>query len=130
MDKIVTFEQFMKFSGILFLAVGLFLLISPSWLWYILGVKTISAGANFLVRAQTPWAVSMGVLGVILRERDVSEPEARSYLIAFLVGCGLTSLLAVYGSLRGILNGFGWFAAVIFLALGLGSAYFLREGDA
>lgn len=127
MDKILTFEQFMTFSGGLFLAAGVFLLITPSWLWYILGIKTVSADMHFLVRAQTPWAVSMGLLGVILRERDVSEPESRSYLMAFLAGCALAALLAVYGSISGVLNGFGWFGGAIFLGLSAGCGYFLRE---
>lgn len=127
MDKIVTFEQFMTFSGVLFLAVGLALLVSPSWFWYLLGIKTVSPDLQFLVRAQTPWAVSMGVLGLILRERDVSEPEARSYLVAFLAGCGLAFLLGVYGSISGILDGFGWFGVGLFFGLALGCGYFLHE---
>lgn len=127
MDKIVTFEQFMTFTAGFLVLGGIVFFVLPGALWYVLGVHSISNEINFLVRAQTPWAASMGVLAFMFRERDVSDPEAKSYLWALLTGYTLAFVLAVYGLVRGLLSGFGWFPIVIFLVLGMGCGYFLRE---
>ena len=129
MDKILSFEQFMTLCAGFFVVGSAIALFFPDWYWYVLGISFNNREAIFLVRAQAPWALSMGILGFLLKERDVSESDARAYLWSVLVGCILALILAFRGSTNGILSGFGWFAVVAFLSLGLGCAYFLHVDE-
>jgi hypothetical protein len=127
MDRILNFGQFVTLVGILLLSVGAIILALPNAIWLILGTKIVSRDIAFLSRTGVPWAVSMGVMAIMLRERDVSDTEARAYLLALLIGSALAFLLALYGCVTGILNGFGWFAVVVFAAMAGLSGAFLRE---
>jgi hypothetical protein len=127
MDKILTFEQFLTIVGWLFIGVSAVVLLYPNGIWFILGTIVASNDVSFLARAQIPWAVAMGVLCLMLRDRDVTDPEARSFLMALIVGCTLAFLLAAFACVTGTMNGFGWFAVIFFLVIGGLSVYFLNQ---
>lgn len=126
MEKILNFGQFMMFVGAVLLVGSAVALLLPSVVWYLLGAKIVSNDVIFLTRAQIPWAVAMGILSLMLKDREVSDLDAREYLVALSIGCGLSFFLALYAAIAGILNGFGWFPVFLFLALTLLCVYFLR----
>jgi hypothetical protein len=118
----------MLFVGGLFLAAGASLLFMAGPLWLILGANVVTPATAFLIRAHAPWLVAMGVLAVMLRDRDESDPDARAYLIVLLIGSGLGLLMALYAVSAGIVNGLGWLFVIPLLALVAMSGLYLKMG--
>ncbi|MFQ5595826.1 MAG: hypothetical protein ACE5HA_16895 [Anaerolineae bacterium] len=57
--------------------------------------------------------------------RDVTDSEAqRAIILALLISDVIGVIVAVLGTLSGVMNAVGWSAAVIYLLLALGYAYF------
>lgn len=77
------------------------------------------------------FGVDLLIIGLILwLGRDLTGVSARPIITANLIGNVVGTLVALVGTLRGVMNGLGWSAVLIYFLLALGFAYFQFMAEA
>ncbi len=115
--------------GILGIVFGLAYLVAPATLLGFFGLQA-SPAAAYAARFFGGSAIGWGVLGLTARGvpgRAGLGAIAGAFFLTFLIGMVLT----VWGTIAGIMNGYGWIGAALFaaLTLAMGTYRFTGRGS-
>ncbi|MEW5986083.1 MAG: hypothetical protein AB1791_05580 [Chloroflexota bacterium] len=106
--------------GLLFGVVNV-LLTAPALAQY--GVVDPPEAMLYSVRFFGAALINLGLISLLLRHTSDSQTR-RALVLGGLVGDGIGFVASLIGQLAGAVNALGWLTVVIYLALGLGFAYF------
>ena len=114
-------RTFLTISALVALVYGLGLILVPASLATLYGIGT---GASEMLFARS-FGAQLLALGVIQwLTKDLTGASVRPIIIGGLIANGIGTIVALMGTLGGVMNALGWSAVVIYLLLGLGFAYF------
>lgn len=115
-------RTFFVINAVVALAYASGLILLPATMNATYGMTT-DAGLQLISRF---FGVELLILGVLdWLAKDFTGSHARPLLLSGLVGNVVGTLVALMGTLGGVMNPLGWSAVLIYLLLGLGDAYFL-----
>jgi len=110
------------FNAIVALVYGISLVLIPATVAELHGI-TPSPGTNLVGQFFGVTLIGIGLL--VWFARNVTDPVARrAIILAQLVATVVGVIVALLGTLSGVMNVVGWLAVVIYLVLALGYAYF------
>ena len=112
----------LSINAVVALAYALGLLLVPASLLKVYGL-TSGPGERLMAQFFGVALVAVGLLTWLAR--NVADPSAqRAFILALLISDAVGLLVALLGTLSGVMNVVGWSAVAIYLLLGLGYAYF------
>lgn len=110
------------FNAVVALVYGISFVLIPATVLGLHGV-TPSPGTNLAGQFFGVTLIGIGLL--VWFARNVTDPVARrAIVLAQLVAAVIGIIVALLGTLSGVMNVLGWLAVVIYLVLALGYAYF------
>lgn len=110
------------FNAIVALGYGISFVLIPATVAGLHGI-TPSPGTNLAGQFFGVTLIGIGLL--VWFARNVTDPVARrAIVLAQLVATVIGVIVALLGTLSGVMNVLGWLAVVIYLVLALGYAYF------
>ena len=112
---------FLIIASVLALGYGLGLLLVPAFMNMRYGLGT-SSSELLLSRFFGSELLLLGLINWM--SKDFTGDSARPVIIASLVGNTIGAIVALIGTLSGVMNSAGWSAVAIYLLLALGFAYF------
>ncbi len=118
----MTLATLLSINAIVALAYALGLLLVPATLLKVYG---ITSGPGERLMAQF-FGVALLAVGLLTWfSRNVVDPSAqRAFILALLISQAVGLVVALLGTLSGVMNVVGWSAVAIYLLLALGYAYF------
>jgi hypothetical protein len=121
-DDVMTLATLLSINAIVALAYALGLLLVPATLLKVYG---ITSGPGERLMAQF-FGVALLAVGLLTWfSRNVVDPSAqRAFILALLISQAVGLVVALLGTLSGVMNVVGWSAVAIYLLLALGYAYF------
>lgn len=115
-------KTLLVFNTIVALVFGISFVLIPATVAGLYGI-TPSPGTNL---AGQFFGVTLIGIGLICwLARNIADPGAqRAIILAQLISAVIGVIVAVMGTISGVMNAVGWSAVVIYLLLALGYAYF------
>jgi hypothetical protein len=114
-------RTFFMIAAVVALIYAAALLLVPAFMNSMYGIGT-SSSEKLLARF---FGVDLLVVGLVLwMGRDLNNVSTRSIVTANLIGNTIGIVVALVGTLTGVMNAAGWSAVLIYLLLALGFAYF------
>jgi hypothetical protein len=115
-------KTLLVFNAIVALVYGVGFVLVPAIVLTLYGA-TVSPSANLVGQL---FGVTLTGIGLICwLARNVTDPGAqRAIVLAQLIATVIGAIVAVMGTISGVMNAVGWSAVVIYLLLALGYAYF------
>jgi uncharacterized membrane protein YfcA len=114
-------RTFFMIAAVVALIYAAALLLVPAFMNSMYGIGT-SSSEKLLARF---FGVDLLVVGLVLwMGRDLNNVSTRSIVTANLIGNTIGIVVALVGTLTGVMNAGGWSAVLIYLLLALGFAYF------
>ena len=114
-------RTFLVIAAVIALAFALGLIVMPAFMATTYGFGT-SASEILLARF---FGTELLVLGVInWLAKDSTAANARPIIMGSLIGNAVGAVIALMGTLNGVMNSIGWSSVAIYLLLALGFAYF------
>ena len=114
-------RTFLVIAAVIALAFALGLILMPAFMATTYGFGT-SASEILLARF---FGTELLVLGVInWLAKDSTGANARPIIMGSLIGNAVGAVIALMGTLNGVMNSIGWSSVAIYLLLALGFAYF------
>ncbi len=121
----MTFRTLLIIKAAVCLAFGLFLLLAPAALYGLMGTTLNDAG---MFAGREYGAALIGTLLLAWFARNVKAPDARGAILLDLFVYDLIgTLITLWVTLSGVLNGLGWGIFVVYLFFTVGSGYLLLE---
>ena len=118
----MTLSTLLSVNAIVALAYALGLLLVPATLLKVYGI-TSGPGERLMAQFFGVALLAVGLLTWLAR--NVADPIARrAFVLALLISQAVGFVVALLGTLSGVMNVAGWSAVAIYLLLGLGYAYF------
>ena len=118
----MTLATLLSINAIVALAYALGLLLVPATLLTVYGI-TSGPGERLMAQFFGVALLAVGLLTWLAR--NVADPIARrAFVLALLISQAVGLVVALLGTLSGVMNVAGWSAVAIYLLLGLGYAYF------
>lgn len=115
-------KTLLVFNAIVALVYGISLVLIPTTVLGLYGV-TPSPATN--LAGQFFGATLIGVGLICGLARNVTDPGAqRAIILAQLISTIIGTIVAVMGTISGVMNAVGWSGVVVYLVLVLGYAYF------
>ena len=114
-------RTFLIITAVVALVYGLGLLLMPVFMASTYGVGT-SASEILLARFFGVELLIVGLIGWLAK--DLPFSSLRPIITASLIGDIVGAIVALLGTLSGVMNTVGWSAFGIYLLIGLGFAYF------
>ncbi len=110
------------FNAIVALVYGVGFVLVPATVLTLYGA-TVSPSANLVGQLFGVTLIGIGLICWLAR--NVTDPGAqRAIVLAQLIATVIGAIVAVMGTISGVMNAVGWSAVVIYLLLALGYAYF------
>jgi hypothetical protein len=114
-------RTFLVIAAVVALAFALGLILMPAFMATTYGMGT-SASEILLARF---FGTELLVLGVInWLAKDFTGANVRPIITGSLIGNAVGAVIALMGTLNGVMNSMGWSSVAIYLLLALGFAYF------
>lgn len=121
----MTFRTLLLIKAAVCLTFGLYLLVAPASLFWLLGASLTGAG---LFTAREYGAAMIGTLLLTWFARDVQARDARgAVLLDLLVYDAIGVIITVSVVLGGVLNALGWGIVAVYGFFALGSGYLLAK---
>lgn len=115
-------KTLLVFNAIVALAYGVGFVLAPATMLTLYGA-TVSPSANLVGQLFGVTLIGIGLICWLAR--NVADPGAqRAIVLAQLIATVIGAIVAVMGTISGVMNAVGWSAVVIYLLLALGYAYF------
>ena len=114
-------RTFLIVAAIIALAYGLGLSLMPAFINTAYGLGT-STSEILLSRFFGAELVALGLVAWL--SKDLTGASVRPIVIGSLVGDAIATIVALMGTLGGVMNSAGWSAVAINIILALGFAYF------
>ena len=120
-ENIMNLRTLLTIASIVALVFAVGLILMPTFMATTYGFGT-SASEILLARY---FGVELLVLGVIYwLAKDFTGANARPIITGSLIGNAVGAVIALMGTLNGVMNSMGWSSVAIYLLLALGFAYF------
>ena len=114
-------RTFLTIAAVVALVYALGLILMPAFMASTYGLGT-SASEILLARF---FGVELLVLGLITwLAKDLTGASVRPIITGNLIGNAVGTIIALMGTLSGVMNSVGWSAIAIYFLLALGFAYF------
>jgi hypothetical protein len=114
-------RTFLTIAAVVALVYALGLILMPAFMASTYGLGT-SASEILLSRF---FGVELLVLGLIIwLAKDLTGASVRPIITGNLIGNAVGTIIALMGTLGGVMNSVGWSAIAIYFLLALGFAYF------
>jgi hypothetical protein len=114
-------RTFLTIAAVVALVYALGLILMPAFMASTYGLGT-SASEILLSRF---FGVELLVLGLIIwLAKDLTGASVRPIITGNLIGNAVGTIIALMGTLGGVMNSVGWSAVAIYFLLALGFAYF------
>ena len=114
-------RTFLTIAAVVALVYALGLILMPAFMNSTYGLGT-SASEILLSRF---FGVELLVLGLIIwLAKDLTGASVRPIITGNLIGNAVGTIIALMGTLGGVMNSVGWSAVAIYFLLALGFAYF------
>ncbi len=115
-------KTLLVFNAIVALVYGVGFVLVPATVLTLYGA-TVSPSANLVGQLFGVTLIGIGLICWLAR--NVTDPGAqRAIVLAQLIATVIGVIVAVMGTISGVMNAVGWSAVVIYLLLALGYAYF------
>ena len=115
-------KTLLVFNAIAALVYGAGFVLVPATVLTLYGA-TVSPSANLVGQLFGVTLIGIGLICWLAR--NVTDPGAqRAIVLAQLIATVIGVIVAVMGTISGVMNAVGWSAVVIYLLLALGYAYF------
>ena len=115
-------KTLLVFNAIVALVYGVGFVLVPATVLTLYGA-TVSPSANLVGQFFGVTLIGIGLICWLAR--NVTDPGAqRAIVLAQLIATVIGVIVAVMGTISGVMNAVGWSAVVIYLLLALGYAYF------
>ena len=117
------FRTMMIIKAVVCLALGVPILLVPSFMYALFGLS-LGAGGAFAAREYA--AAMLGILMITWFARNVPESDVRwAIALGLCLYDAVGFVLSLMGELTGLSNPMGWSIVVLYLLLALGFGYFL-----
>jgi len=114
-------STFLMIAAVVALVYALGLILMPAFMASTYGLGT-SASEILLSRF---FGVELLVLGLIVwLAKDLTGDSVRPIITGNLIGNAVGTIIALMGTLSGVMNSVGWSAVAVYFLLALGFAYF------
>ena len=114
-------RTFLTIAAVVALVYALGLILMPAFMASTYGLGT-SASEILLSRF---FGVELLVLGLIVwLAKDLTGASVRPIITGNLIGNAVGTIIALMGTLGGVMNSVGWSAVAVYFLLALGCAYF------
>ena len=114
-------STFLMIAAVVALVYALGLILMPAFMASTYGLGT---GASEILLSRF-FGVELLVLGLIVwLAKDLTGDSVRPIITGNLIGNAVGTIIALMGTLSGVMNSVGWSAVAVYFLLALGFAYF------
>jgi hypothetical protein len=119
----VSVRTFLAVAGVIAVLYAIGFLVVPEWVLAIYGISaeaTVILGFRFFGEA----LLALGIVTLLVR-KSTDAAVLRALLIGLAIGNSVGVLVALWGTLSGVMNAMGWSGVAIYAALVGGYVYYL-----